>query len=78
MEQSKIHFLNPDVYESLASCFICDHASRVKHNTVKHESIAVFSNNTLDECEVSPDASKEDRIDIKTEVKDVNGVRFKE
>ena len=36
MEQLKTYSLKPDVYKSLSSCSICDYASRVKHNAVKH------------------------------------------
>ena len=36
MEHLKTHCLKRDVYKFLSSCSICDYASRVKHNTIKH------------------------------------------
>merc|ERR1711888_217624 len=50
----------------LAKETIVSTASTPDHNTVEHESIAVFSHNTLDECEAPPDANREDRINFNT------------
>ena len=50
----------------LAKETILSTASTPDHNTVKHELIAVFSNNTLNECEAPPDANREDRINFNT------------